>query len=193
MITNEQNMTSLNTPDLIRLCELREFQAAAQREHHPQAATHLLALLVENDLLEARYLWQRLSSPCQSDPLTQAAFALVKALYESEYPLFYNTAASTDWGPLSPLVAKAVDDTRRRVVKLIPEAFTCISIDNMRHVLGVDDETAKEFCKKHNWQIQDGFIMVQRKHEETTEDGYSQNYTELQRLTEQLVKLQTTS
>lgn len=180
-----------DVPKLIALCEEREFEAAAQEKPHPSPTLHLLALLLQSDLTEARFLWRRLPAECKDNPDTIAVWALAKALWQSDMPAFYDAAKHPSWGGADTLVSALVYATRRKGVQLIARAYTCVSLERVSTLLGLDRDGAAQLCHREGWTVDGEFVVVERRKDVTDNVKITGDSRELRMLTEQLVRLQT--
>lgn len=185
-------LESLDIPTLTSLCEQSELSAATKDLPHPHATLHLLTLLLQDDLTEARFLWRRLSASAKSPPDTAAAWALGRALWTSNWNDFYGVAMKSAWGDAARLVTALVDETRRKRISVIARSYSCIRAERMSYLLGMDATSVQSVCEKHGWKLVDNFVLISEQDQSKYRSREKSQFEELQVLTEQLVRLQTT-
>ena len=183
-------LASLDVPTLTNLCEDSELTAAASESPHPQPTLHLLSLLLQNDLSEARFLWRRLPASLKSQPLTAAAWSLGRAIWTRNWAVFYQIARSNDWHDAKPLVDALLEMTKKRTTDATARAFVNVKAERVGEWTGCDYEGVKGICKEQGWDMDGGFVKIERKEQEGRE---RKEFERLEVLTGQLVRLQTTS
>lgn len=179
-----------------QICELAELDAAAASQPHPHPAEHLLVLLLQDNLPAARFLWRRLQGPARLT--TAPAWALAHAQWCGDRQALYTAAASTSWSPsLAPLAATLAARTRARAAALVSRAYVTVSRQRLVSMLGIDGEELDAFCIARGWRVDAAFVVVggpDATSSSTPEErAVRASFAELQTLTEQLVRLQTTS
>lgn len=195
METISAALDSMDVGTLTSICEEAELDFATQDKPHPYATFHLLGLLLQGDLTEARFLWKRLPSSCKENSETVAAWSLGRALWKSNHPSFYETASQFQWAAdAKKLVAELVRRTRCATIKLVGRAYSCIKLNRLEGILGLERQGVNEICDREGWSIDDNFVTIAQVRERLDAgEGSEREFHELQMLTEQLVRLQTTS
>lgn len=91
-------------------------------------------------------------------------------------------AESFDWEEeLRPVVRILVERVREEGMQLVEKAYSVISIERVRALVGIA-------CDVGDWQVEDGYVQICERKDKSLQNGAS---GELQRLSEQLVRLQT--
>lgn len=173
---------------LLPLLEVAELDAASCQKAHPYAAAHLLCLLLNDNLCEARFLWRRLPLTARQDPAVSSAWSAARALWEGQHGSFYAAAKSGNWpAELQGLVDQVLGRVREQAVESVRVAYQVISVDRLAWMVGVDTAEVSSICARLGWTVEDAYVVVNR--ESGRRDvGLG---IELQTLTEQLVRLQT--
>lgn len=179
---------------LTRLCEEAELTAAENNEVHPFPTFHILSALLDADLSEARFLWKRLPPQCKADAETRAAWALAQALWQRDSRGFFE-AAEQQWSKeAGHLVKELVCQKREAAIRHVERGYSRISMERAGATLGLNHSGLVDLCQRQEWVIEDGFILINNvKHNRDADNYAAVQQSELQMLTEQLIKLQTTS
>lgn len=185
--------TLLSTGDaenLLPLLEAAEIEAASSRQRYSYAAAHLLCLLIANDLCEARFLWRRLSPETKALPEVSVSWAVARAQWSSEPSSFF-AAANTAWPvQLQPLVEKLIAQTRDTALDAVRQGYECISGKKLADMVGLKTEDVPSLIQRLGWRIDGDFVLVSAAQRRRADSAKG---VELQTLTEQLVRLQTST
>lgn len=184
---------ALEVPHLIDLCQDAELTAAENNQKHPHPTIHLLAVLLQEDLNEAKFLWKRLPLSLQQNAETKAAWSLARALWKRDYSAFFE-AAKQEWDKeAGHLVRELVRRRRETGIELMELSYSCIGLQRAGILLGLDQSGLEQLCQREGWRIHGEFIEIEtikRNRRRSVNDAVKRG--ELQLLTEQLMKLQTT-
>lgn len=209
-------LSSADAAMVSQICEKAELEAAENGRAHPHAMEHLLALLLQDDLCEARFLWRRLSEEVRLT--TQPAWMLAQALWRNDRPGFYQCATYSWPESARPIVSALLTRMRARSIQLITSAYTSVTAQALARLLGVNMTDLDDICNQHQWKRDGDFIVISQNSAAVAADITSnvaadivshplstpasrdsemlshsrQSFSELQTLTEQLVRLQTT-
>lgn len=185
---------ALDSSRITELCEDAELTAAENDEVHPFPTFHILSSLLDADLSEARFVWKRLPPQCKSNAETRAAWALAQALWQRDNKKFFE-AAEQQWSKeAGHLVKELVRRKREAAIMILERGYSCISMERASAMLGLNRTALIDLCQKEEWVIEDNFILISKiKHDRNTDNYTAVQKSELQMLTEQLIKLQTTS
>lgn len=206
----ESALAAADAAEVLRICEESELEAAEEGCAHPFPTEHMLSLVVIDDLDEARFLWRRLNTENRS--VTEPAWSLVKAIWRHDRPMFYKCISYTWPDSLRPIVALIVSRMRVRMVDLLNLTYSVVSADRLCSLLGVDHSALDSVCREQNWKREGDYIVISQdicnKRDRLVSStpnltGSGPNtafqssesrkpFSELETLTEQLVKLQTT-
>lgn len=183
-------LPSTDAKTLLSHLETLELNYACENKPHPYPAAHLLCLLLTNDLSEARFLWRRLPPTCKEDASTRTTWSLARALWTDSLDQFYS-AANFAWPPhLSPLVQQLVEQTRNKSIKAIPIGYETISIQLVGKMVGLCAPQVEHLARQVGWQVEEDYIRVMPQDNDRRAEGAA---VELQTLTEQLIRLQTSA
>lgn len=101
---------------------------------------------------------------------------------------FYS-AANFAWPSyLSPLVQQLVEQTRKKGIEAIRMGYETVSIQRMGKMVGLGTLQVEHMAKQVGWQVEEGYIRVTPQDNDRRAEGAA---VELQTLTEQLIRLQT--
>jgi CSN8/PSMD8/EIF3K family len=153
------------------------------------------------DLVQARFLWRRLSPHARGDVDVVAAWALGRFLWRKERKAFFEMASSHSWTPpCEGLAARLVQRERADVLALLSRAYSAVSLAAAEGMLGLDRDETLRTCLGAGW-TQDGEFLVPDPSGAVADTRGSrggsarptveQSLQALTNLTEQLVRLQT--
>ncbi|KAJ6258686.1 hypothetical protein Dda_6735 [Drechslerella dactyloides] len=105
-------------------------------------SSYILALLLANDLSEARHLAHRIdSSLLASDAAVQAATSVLAAVRSKDYVAFHDTMQSAPWGDVATVIASRLLQTHRtQTLHLLTTAYTSLPPTLAARYLGTTDE-----------------------------------------------------
>lgn len=189
---------------VVSICEESEQLNSANGTTYEYCSEHILALLLLGDVTETTRVWHR------ADKLAKLratnAWNLAKALQTGNRRAFFSQAANLKWPTQveQAMVTKLVDSHRCYTVKLISRAYSIVSISTITNLLGITSSEVKDLARANKWAVDDDdFVHISPKcrpsandveptANKTVHQVADDKYLELQRLTEQVVRLQTT-
>uniref|UniRef100_A0A0E0DE92 CSN8/PSMD8/EIF3K domain-containing protein n=1 Tax=Oryza meridionalis TaxID=40149 RepID=A0A0E0DE92_9ORYZ len=140
-------------------------------------AVHLLAHLYLNDLNSARFLWK--STPQEAKdarPELAAVWRIGQCLWNRDYAGVYAAAQGFEWSPeIADFVAaflghhfvvwvgKSGDSDvhtytswksyRKRIFQLLTSAYSTISVADVAHFMGMNEEDATNYAMQNGWSL----------------------------------------
>lgn len=197
-------LSSQNWEQVITQCEEDEQMSAANGTTYEHGAEHMLALLLQGDVLEAMHVWQRLDQNASSK--ANNVWNLTQAIHTGDRQSFFNCALSSKWPTQveQAMVSKLVDLHRQRTIMLISRAYSTVSVSTVARLLGLSNTEVADLARANEWTVDnDNFVNIPPKCRasadqvkpllsKTIRQAADDKYSELQRLTEQVVRLQTT-
>lgn len=197
-------LVGCNLTFLRNTCEKAELESASAGRDHPYAREHMLTLVLQQDLTEAKFLWYRLSDANRTR--SGLVWNVVRALLGDEHVQFYRHAAqlasAVKGGALENLVEEMTLRHRTQMRTVVQRAYDVVSVESLREMLGMQSASQlRDYCDKYGWTIDGGFISVaasgtkqgesRQQRQYNVDQEHNNEHTELQRVTEQLVKMQT--
>eukprot|EP01099_Mayorella_cantabrigiensis_P006953 TRINITY_DN5975_c0_g1_i1.p1 TRINITY_DN5975_c0_g1~~TRINITY_DN5975_c0_g1_i1.p1 ORF type:complete len:217 (-),score=58.05 TRINITY_DN5975_c0_g1_i1:21-635(-) len=153
----------------------------------PFYGIHLLCLLIQNDLNNARFLWKRIPTDLKGGELF-LIWKLGKHLWNRNYKEFYSSTKSAP-SQYQGLVKALIDSVRARTFTLLSRAYSSISIADCSAFLGLSPEETVAFTLSQGWnqEQQTLFLVPKRQPEDVTQKT---GIAQLQQLTEYMVALE---
>ncbi|EWC44906.1 hypothetical protein DRE_00965 [Drechslerella stenobrocha 248] len=105
-------------------------------------SAYVLALLLANDITEARYLCHRIdNSLLAADAATLAATHVLQALWSKDYLAFHETMQTAPWGDVATVLAsRLLQSHRTQTIHLLTTAYTSLPPSLAQRYLGISDE-----------------------------------------------------
>ncbi|EPS37275.1 hypothetical protein H072_9073 [Dactylellina haptotyla CBS 200.50] len=105
-------------------------------------ASYILALLLCDDLPEARALSHRIDAQIlHNDPAVISAYRVLQALWSKDYITFHQTMQNAPWGEVTAILASQVlQKHRTSTLNLLSTAYTSLPPSLAQKYLGVSDE-----------------------------------------------------
>lgn len=174
-------------------CERLEEMAAAEGKEHTHALEHMIALILCGEIHEARFLYMRLSAV--SKKRCESAWRVVQLLRAGDI-IEMGRINELSWGEgLSCGLHNAIDEMKRRLYETtlqnISRTYEVISKRDLKRLLDTSDEALEQVCLTHNWKKKNDEFIVIAPIASSRLDKTGDCTQQLQRLTEQLVRLQT--
>lgn len=192
-------IASKDANEMVEICQEAELTSAQVGKTHPHAREHMLSLLLTDDLTEARFLWRRL--PEEVRPQVEPTWRLTQALWRKDRAQFFRVAEAEDWNEgARPLVDELVCRIRGRAIELIRRAYSVVPVEMVARLVGVRVQDVPDLATSNGWRVEGGFVVSGMREDGSACDddkkavgggGEQVPFAELQMLTEQLVKLQT--
>uniref|UniRef100_A0A0E0DE93 COP9 signalosome complex subunit 8 n=1 Tax=Oryza meridionalis TaxID=40149 RepID=A0A0E0DE93_9ORYZ len=118
-------------------------------------AVHLLAHLYLNDLNSARFLWK--STPQEAKdarPELAAVWRIGQCLWNRDYAGVYAAAQGFEWSPeIADFVAAFLESYRKRIFQLLTSAYSTISVADVAHFMGMNEEDATNYAMQNGWSL----------------------------------------
>ena len=132
-------------------CEQQELMTAHKTS--PEVYTQLLTIyLIDNDVVNAKFLWKRIPEQLKSGEL-ENIWKIGQFLWKRDFVNVY-VAVSNEWSPLiKPLIKTLVETLRQRMILLISEAYSVIKIDDLCKLVGLDESETVELVLSKSWEI----------------------------------------
>ncbi|XP_006652290.1 COP9 signalosome complex subunit 8 [Oryza brachyantha] len=118
-------------------------------------AVHLLAHLYLSDLNSARFLWK--STPQEAKdarPELAAVWRIGQCLWNRDYAGVYTAAQGFEWGPqIADFVSAFLESYRKRIFQLLTSAYSTISVADVAHFMGMNEEDATNYAMQNGWSL----------------------------------------
>ena len=159
---------------LAKECETSELNSLSCGQN-PSARVYgsLLAVyLLQNDLVNAKFLWKRLSRECQQDPTVSQLWEAGKCLWKKDM-CSAHAVLSQNWPPhVQPIVKALVESLRRQAARTVAQCYSKISCHEFGAMLGVAD--VRSACSELGWAISDDcWVLPTKPVENITSNGGS--------------------
>uniref|UniRef100_A0A6U4MZW9 CSN8/PSMD8/EIF3K domain-containing protein n=1 Tax=Hemiselmis andersenii TaxID=464988 RepID=A0A6U4MZW9_HEMAN len=139
--------------------ELEHCGAADPAAMLPFYRIHLISYLLLDDLVNARWLWERMPDRIKGDPELQAVWKVAQHLWKRELKEVYALLTSTSWTPpLNSLSASVLEGVRSRQMKLIGQSHSAIAVSDCSEMLGLPPQEAVARCAVQGWKEEGGFV-----------------------------------
>ncbi|KAK6337986.1 hypothetical protein TWF696_001458 [Orbilia brochopaga] len=105
-------------------------------------SSYILALLLANDISEARHLAHRIDSTLLAgDAAVQAATSVLAAVSSKDYVTFHDTMQTAPWGDVATVIAsRLLQSHRTQTIQLLSTAYTSLPPSLAARYLGTTDE-----------------------------------------------------
>lgn len=146
------------TDDLDVLRESREQQELTAENGiiPPDAYKQLLIIyLIDNDVVNAKFLWKRIPDSIKAEtPELQALWKIGQHLWKRDFVNVYVAIKSEEWSCVSlPLLEKLVLSLRKRLVKLVAQAYSNIHIEQLGNLLGLNEQEVIALAAAESWEV----------------------------------------
>eukprot|EP00271_Cylindrocystis_brebissonii_P007904 TRINITY_DN2180_c0_g1_i1.p1 TRINITY_DN2180_c0_g1~~TRINITY_DN2180_c0_g1_i1.p1 ORF type:complete len:208 (-),score=48.36 TRINITY_DN2180_c0_g1_i1:1342-1965(-) len=154
--TVERAIQSNRIEDVASICERMELEGAAigtfQSVTWPYAA-HLLGLLYNNDLNNARFLWKRIpASEKNNNGDVAASWRIGQAMWAHDRKATYAALREHSWsGNLQQLVMALTEKYSEQMFALLCKAYSTISAADAAEFLGKSKEDAIAWVVQRGW------------------------------------------
>mmetsp|Transcript_39555 Transcript_39555/g.77458 ORF Transcript_39555/g.77458 Transcript_39555/m.77458 type:complete len:202 (-) Transcript_39555:81-686(-) len=174
----------------LKACEDFELEACGEADSAtmlPFYRVQIICYLLQDDLVNARWLWERMPEAIKADGEVQAAWKVAQLLWKRDLKSAYSALTDHKWSqPLAALSSKVLERLRSRNMKLIGASHSTIAVQDCAVMLGLSPQDAVKACAQQGWKEEGGFIMPVVVAEESTPVV---NKELLQELTEYVCKL----
>ena len=117
-------------------------------------SAQILCFLVADQINDARFCWKRVPRNLAGSEEIQGVRGLLEALWEKDYVRFHGLTQSRQWSDLlSSLVAALVEATRSRTIRVVSEAYTTISLNDLAKFLSCTGDVAAKVAESHAWAL----------------------------------------
>ncbi|PWA38180.1 COP9 signalosome, subunit CSN8 [Artemisia annua] len=154
-------------------------------------AVHLLAHLYLNDLNSARFLWKSVPAPIkESRPEVAAVWKIGQQLWTRNYAGVYDSIRGFNWSAeIQDFVAAFAERYTGRMLELLMNAYSTISIQDTALFLGMNENDATNYVLQQGWSVDTASQMLTvKKQAVVTEQKIDPS--KLQRLTEYVFHLE---
>ncbi|GJP50593.1 hypothetical protein CLOM_g9743 [Closterium sp. NIES-68] len=159
-ITQESVHAAVAAKEFSRIAEIcgrLELEAAASGAPPLPAAIdslHLLGLLHDGDLNEARFLWKRIpASVKEGDAELEATWRVGQAMWRRDSQGVHEALKAFDWSPaVEPMVAAVADRYTHTMIQLLARSFSTISPSHAATFLGLTTQEALPFLEAKGWK-----------------------------------------
>ncbi|CAG8687816.1 21335_t:CDS:2 [Cetraspora pellucida] len=154
---------------LVNFCEELEPQLALTQNNTISLEdfynTFLLGYLLEQDLPSARFLWKRLGDNVKGNSKElRSIWDVGVALWQRDYDNTYKLIDSNTWSPvIAPLMEQLCENLRERMLALLSEAYSSITIDDVGRYLGLPREKVLSVTDERGWTVDLSTNMLQPK------------------------------
>ncbi|KAF0373961.1 COP9 signalosome complex subunit 8 [Gigaspora margarita] len=169
MDTVKGHIANRDYAGLVNFCEELEPQLALTQNNTISLedfyGTFMLGYLLEQDLPSARFLWKRLGENVKgSSKELRLIWDVGIALWQRDYDNVYKLIDSKTWSPvIAPLMEQLGENLRERMLVLLSEAYSSITIDDVGRYLGLPREKVLSVTNEREWAIDLSTDMLQPK------------------------------
>eukprot|EP01128_Nolandella_sp_AFSM9_P006341 TRINITY_DN3232_c0_g1_i2.p1 TRINITY_DN3232_c0_g1~~TRINITY_DN3232_c0_g1_i2.p1 ORF type:complete len:194 (+),score=39.82 TRINITY_DN3232_c0_g1_i2:249-830(+) len=159
----QQKLTDLveegDLSSVLAMCEADELEIAATlSDTRPQYLTMLLCLYVQDDAINARYLWKRIPEAQKQGKLA-ASWEVGKAMWKNDYLSFYSTLRSIKYAPFHAKITAILEkESLKRAIDLVSRGYSHISCEALGEYLGMSAEDAAEYVKQFGWELEGSHV-----------------------------------
>jgi hypothetical protein len=182
-------MLSGDFTSLVNVLNEAELQGASDLQQWP-AVPHLLALILADDLEDARMLHKRLPEAQKQDAQVQHVLALLQSLWHKQYEETFKILQQTEWPEdVRPLINALQESFRAKMVQLVSKAYSQIRLEKGAAMTGLPSEQLIKASPSFGWTWKSGsnIFKVERK----SKDSYRpSNQEQIQRLTRYVAHLE---
>jgi len=148
-------VSDLDDLDGIRECSEQQ-ELSGNGVVSPDTYKQLLAIyLIDNDVVNAKFLWKRIPPAIKAENSElQAIWKIGQYLWKREFASVYPCAKNEEWSSVvQPLIEKLVVTLRRRMVRLVVQAYSVIRVGDLGNLLGLTEAEAIELATTESWDI----------------------------------------
>ena len=122
----------------------------------------LMYYLLENDVINAKFLWKRIPSSLkdQSEELN-SIWKVGKFLWKKDLVNIYSAISGYEWSSsIAPLMKKLAEMLRESSLKLISKVYTVIKIESLCALLGAQEEEVLSLVSSFPWKVEQKLIKI---------------------------------
>ncbi|CAG8533973.1 3378_t:CDS:2 [Dentiscutata heterogama] len=169
MDTIKGHIANRDYAGLVNFCEELEPQLALTQNNTISLedfyGTFMLGYLLEQDLPSARFLWKRLGDNIKgSSKELRLIWDVGIALWQRDYDNMYKLIDLKTWSPvIAPLMEQLGENLRERMLILLSESYSSITIDDVGRYLGLPREKVLSVTNERGWTVDLSTDMMQPK------------------------------
>merc|ERR1712150_87578 len=106
----------------------------------------------------------------------QGIWKIGQSLWKRDFSGVYNNVKAKEWSATTqPLIERLCVILRERMVRLIGQAYSVITIADFIRLLGLDEGEVVDFARNHNWEVDTDNKLVKPKRGEVVTPQESKN------------------
>jgi len=149
MATSEIDLEELQ--DVLEQQELLSNNTQTPAEVYAQL---LVTYLIQNDLVNSKFLWQRIPTNIKTDKELENIWKIGKLLWKREFNSFFNSITNETWSSvIAPLMVKLRESQRERLVNLVTQSYSIISFSKLEQLIGCDEVQLTEIASVKLWEL----------------------------------------
>jgi len=114
----------------------------------------LVTYLIQNDLVNSKFLWQRIPTNIKTDKELENIWKIGKLLWKREFNSFFNSITNETWSSvIAPLMVKLRESQRERLVNLVTQSYSIISFSKLEQLIGCDEVQLTEIASVKLWEL----------------------------------------
>mmetsp|Transcript_52000 Transcript_52000/g.123001 ORF Transcript_52000/g.123001 Transcript_52000/m.123001 type:complete len:202 (+) Transcript_52000:58-663(+) len=150
----------------LKTCEDFELEHCGNVEPSISLPFYRIQLMsyLPHDLVNARWLWERVPEVVKADPEMQRIWEVVKMLWNQKLPEAYQLLGAS-WASttVQPLVTLLIEELRSRKIQLIADSHSSIAIANCSQLLGLNRDETIARCTAEGWVVAGEFVQPTKK------------------------------
>ena len=149
-------VSDLEDLDGVRECCEQQELLSTNGVISPDAYKQLLIIyLIDNDVVNAKFLWKRIPATIKADNTElQALWKIGQYLWKRDFANVYASAQVEEWSNLvQPLIGKLCTNLRKRMVRLVVQAYSVIRVADLGKLLGLNEMEAMELATTELWEV----------------------------------------
>ncbi|GAM17524.1 hypothetical protein SAMD00019534_006990 [Acytostelium subglobosum LB1] len=135
---------------IIAFCQDIELKSEEQtRKYYP---VYILSLLIQNDIKNARLLWNRIPSELKAaDAHLKPIWSLTKHIAQLNYPMIYKSLTGNYGTDLAPFIIHLKETFQYRTFELISNSYSNISVNDCSVYLGIPTDHVLKYTESQGW------------------------------------------
>jgi len=114
----------------------------------------LVTYLIQNDLVNSKFLWQRIPTNIKTDKELKNIWKIGKLLWKREFNSFFNSITNETWSSvIAPLMVKLRESQRERLVNLVTQSYSIISFSKLEQLIGCDEVQLTDIASVKLWEL----------------------------------------
>ncbi|XP_074598449.1 COP9 signalosome subunit 8 [Brevipalpus obovatus] len=145
--------------------------------------TFLALYLATSDMINAKFLWQRIPVNVKESALLKYLWELSEHLMKCDFAPVYQMIDSYQWpSHLENSINHLRSELQRRNVQLINKSYSSIRLDDALKMTGCTAESIVNLSQSQNWVMDPQFGFVISRKNFVEDDGGSSNQEQLEKL-----------